>query len=137
MVAIGLTAAAAQVAVPYAAPLAAPERRGQVAGTVTGGVILDILLSRTASGALAGPRAGGGCSPQPPPRWRSARGAHGCGSPVDDAEKYPRGTLTLVAATVHLVRAEQVLRSRMLLGFFGFSAMWTSLTFVLAGTYHF
>jgi predicted MFS family arabinose efflux permease len=140
MVAIGLTAAAAQVAVPYAASLAAPERRGQVTGTVMGGVILGILLSRTASGALAG--AAGW-------RWVFAVAATAmvlCALgtrlrlPIDAADKDPRGTLTLMASTVHLVRAEPVLRSRMLLGFFGFfgfSAMWTSLAFVLAGTYHF
>ena len=140
MVAIGLTAAAAQVAVPYAAALATPERRGQVTGTVMGGVILGILLSRTASGALAG--AAGW-------RWVFATAAIAmvlCAlgarfrSPADDSDKDPRGTLVVMASTVHLVQAEPVLRSRMLLGFFGFfgfSAMWTSLAFVLAGTFHF
>ena len=140
MVAVGLTASAAQVAVPYAASLAVPERRGQVTGTVMGGVILGILLSRTASGALAG--AAGW-------RWVFATAAIAmvlCALggrlrlPVDAAAKDPRGTFTVMTSTVHLVRAEAVLRSRMLLGFFGFfgfSAMWTSLAFVLAGTYHF
>lgn len=140
MVAIGSTAAAAQVAVPYAASMATPQRRGQVTGTVMGGVILGILLSRTASGALAG--AAG---------WRwvflaAAAAMVVCAVaalwrlPVDDTAKDPRPTLVVIASTVHLVRAEPVLRSRMLLGFLGFagfSAMWTSLAFVLAGEYHF
>ena len=51
--AIGLTAVAAQVLVPFAAILAAEDQRGAVIGRVMSGLLLGILLARTISGFVA------------------------------------------------------------------------------------
>lgn len=138
MTAIGVAAAAAQVAVPFAAQLADPAHRGRVTGTVMGGLLLGILLARTASGAVAGVAG-----------WRSVFAAAAVAMavltllarrrlPADHDAKDPRGLGALLGSVVGLVRAEPVLRNRMLLGalgMFGFSAMWTASAFLLAGHY--
>jgi predicted MFS family arabinose efflux permease len=138
MTAIGVAAAAAQVAVPFAAQLADPAHRGRVTGTVMGGLLLGVLLARTASGAGAG--AAG---------WRSVFAAAAVVMaalavvawrrlPADRDGKDPRGLAALIGSVAGIVRAEPVLRNRMLLGalgMFGFSAMWTSSAFLLAGHY--
>ena len=138
MTAIGIAAAAAQVAVPFAAQLADPDHRGRVTGTVMGGLLLGILLARTVSGAVAG--ASG---------WRSVFAAAAVVMaalalvawrrlPADRDGKDPRGLGALLGSIAGLVRAEPVLRNRMLLGalgMFGFSAMWTASAFLLARDY--
>ncbi|MGI5131983.1 MFS transporter [Pseudonocardia sp. CA-107938] len=138
MTAIGIAAAAAQVAVPFAAQLADPAHRGRVTGTVMGGLLLGILLARTVSGAVAG--AAG---------WRSVFVAAAVVMavltvvawrllPADRDGKDPRGLGALIGSIAGLVRAEPVLRNRMLLGalgMFGFSATWTASAFLLAGHY--
>jgi predicted MFS family arabinose efflux permease len=138
MTAIGVAAAAAQVAVPFAAQLADPAHRGRVTGTVMSGLLLGILLARTASGAVAG--AAG---------WRSVFAAAAAVMaaltvlawrrlPADRDGKDPRGLGALLGSIAGLVRAEPVLRNRMLLGalgMFGFSAMWTASAFLLARDY--
>jgi len=138
MTAIGIAAAAAQVAVPFAAQLADPAHRGRVTGTVMGGLLLGVLLARTASGAVAG--AAG---------WRSVFAAAAVVMaaltlvawrrlPADRDGKDPRGLGALLGSVAGIVRAEPVLRNRMLLGalgMFGFSAMWTASAFLLASHY--
>lgn len=135
LVVMGISAAAAQVAVPLAAHLAAPERRGRATGTVMSGLLIGILLARTVSGALAQLIS-----------WRAVFFAAAAvelilaalvwlsipkTAPVTDS---PYGRLLL--SVVQLVRTSGVLRARMALGFvsmWSFSAMWTSITFLLAG----
>lgn len=51
--AIGMTAIAAQIMVPFAAQLTPPQERGKVVGTVMSGLLIGILLARTVSGVVA------------------------------------------------------------------------------------
>lgn len=130
----GLTSVAAQVLVALTGDLADDDERGRVVGTVMSGLLTGILVARTLSGLLAD-LAG----------WRSvyvasaalmavlavliARGVDPL--PVTTTASY-RGLLRSIAT---LVRAEPILRRRMLFGFCGmasFSALWTSLTFLLS-----
>jgi predicted MFS family arabinose efflux permease len=134
--ATGITASAAQVVVPWASALAEPHRRGEVVGTVMSGLLLGILLSRVLAGAVA--QVGG---------WRAvlvvAAGlqlfmsvlvyllAPKTGRAVA-AERYPE----VLASIFTLIRIHPVLRHRMVLGFLGmacFSAVWTAISFLLAG----
>ncbi|WP_045821254.1 MFS transporter [Williamsia herbipolensis] len=141
--AVGVFAGTAQVVVPWSSSLAAPHERGRVVGTVMSGLLIGILLARVVSGLIAG--LGG---------WRLVLFVTSAlmlalaivvftSTPSDGPRStQPYGRLLLSVAT--MVRDEAVLRHRMLLGFltmFGFSAMWTSVAFLLAGTrgehYHF
>ena len=130
---VGVLSVLAQVLVPLAATLALPAERGRVVGTVMSGLLLGILLARTVAGALA--ELGG---------WRSVyvvaavlmlaltlalrRGLPRSPAPV--ATSY----LGLLRSVGQLVRAEPVLRRRMLYGalvFAQFSVLWTALTGLL------
>jgi len=133
---VGCSSVVAQVLVPLAADLASAERRGRVVGTVMSGLLLGILLARTASGLVA---AAAG--------WRTvywvAAGAMMVLSltltvflpedPTSSDLKY----LGLLASAAAMARQEPVLRQRALLGglaFAAFSATWTTLAFLLAGS---
>jgi predicted MFS family arabinose efflux permease len=135
LVVMGISASAAQVAVPLAAHLALPERRGRATGTVMSGLLLGILLARTVSGVLA--------------QFISWRAVFFAAAAVEivlaglvwrTVPKSPPVADTsyggLLLSVLQLVRSSGVLRARMALGFLsmcGFSAMWTSITFLLAG----
>jgi predicted MFS family arabinose efflux permease len=143
LVGVGITAAAAQVAVPLAADLALPERRGRATGIVMSGLLLGILLARTVSGLIA--------------EWSSWRTVFLAAAGVELVlaalvwKLVPTTTPStdssygrLLASVFRLVASSPVLRARMLLGLLsmsGFSAMWTSIAFLLAGDggthYHF
>ncbi|MEV4253522.1 MFS transporter [Spirillospora sp. NPDC049652] len=130
-----LASVAAQVVVPFAASLAAPAERGRVVGTVMMGLLLGVLLARTISGALA--ELGG---------WRTVywvqaglmllmavllrRNLPTLHTPA--GLSYPK----LLGSVATLMRELPVLRWRMAIGalsFAAFSALWTSLTFLLSG----
>lgn len=140
---VGITAAAAQVAVPLAADLALPERRGRATGMVMSGLLLGILLARTVSGLIAEFSS-----------WRTVFLVAAVAELVLAAlvwKLVPTTTAstdssyrTLLASVARLVGSSPLLRARMLLGLLsmcGFSAMWTSIAFLLAGDggtrYHF
>jgi len=136
---VGFTTVVPHVAVPLAAHLAAPGERGKAIGAVMSGVLVGILLARTVSGFVGGALG-----------WRSvflmAGGlmvALGFAlqrllppSPPTDALSYP----ALLRSLLSLVRAHRDLREASLFGacgFGAFSAVWTTLAFLLAGPpYH-
>jgi predicted MFS family arabinose efflux permease len=142
-VALGIASIAsvvAQVIVPLSSSVAAPDERGQVVGTVMSGLLIGILLARTASGVIAGVFG-----------WRvvfvfaSATmlllAAVLMRALPDDAPNEKLPYRQLLSSVISLVREQPVLRQRMALGAVGFgcfSALWTSLAFLLsAPPYHY
>lgn len=138
--ALGALSVVAMILVPLAATLAGPQHRGQVVGTVMSGLLIGVLASRTLSGLIA---ALGG--------WRLVF-ALAAGAMLALALVLRRG-LPVVAPTerlryaqllrsvLALIAEEPVLRQRMALGALsmaGFSVLWTSIAFLLAGgPYHY
>lgn len=142
--AVGISASAAQIVVPWAAAVAAPGERGAIVGTVMSGLLVGILFSRVFSGLVA--QLGG---------WRTVLVVAAVvqlamaaavwwfapRTPVSAAStSYPRVLWSILT----LIRSEKVLRHRMLLGglnMAAFSGMWTAIAFLLAGAhgseYHF
>jgi predicted MFS family arabinose efflux permease len=132
---VGVTAVVAQIVVPMSSSLARPHERGGVVGTVMSGLLIGILVARTISGVLADLLG-----------WRAVFAIAGvamlalatvlrCALPrVPSTERlsYSR----LLRSILDLVRAEPLLRQRMLIGataFGCFSVLWTSVAFLLAG----
>ena len=132
---IGITSVMAQLLVPFAATLAPEAERGRVVGSVMSGLILGILLGRTVSGIVsqvAGWRTTYALAAVlmlvlavvlyvKLPRYRQSAGL-----------SYPK----LLASVLDIARGEPVLRRRALYGVFsfgGFSVLWTTLAFLLAG----
>jgi predicted MFS family arabinose efflux permease len=129
-----VAAVVAQVVVPLSSSIAAEHERGQVVGTVMSGLLIGILLARTASGVIAGLFG-----------WRVVfvfasasmlvlaavlMRALPYDSPSEDL-RYRE----LLGSVISLVREQPVLRQRMALGAVGFgcfSALWTSLAFLLS-----
>jgi predicted MFS family arabinose efflux permease len=140
MIVVGVTSAVTQLLVPFAATLAADHERGRVVGTVMSGVLTGILLARTFSGLVA--EVGG---------WRLVFWLAAAAMLVLAGALWrllPRsepGTDmrygVLLGSVLTLVRTEPVLRRRMVygaMGMAGFSALWTTLTFLLADApYHY
>lgn len=137
---IGVTSVVAQILVPFAATLAKEHERGKVVGQVMSGLLIGILLARTVAGFIS-EYAG----------WRSVFGLAaflmvvlsvvlGMSLPVHKPE-LKISYAGLLISVWHLVRTESVLRIRSVYGalvFANFSVLWTSLTFLLAGShYHF
>ncbi len=137
---VGVTSVVAQVLVPLAADLASRERQGRVVGTVMSGLLLGILLARTASGLLA---AWAG--------WRAVYLVAAAAMLVlavtlrlalpEDPTASELGYLALLRSAGRLALEQPVLRQRALLGALGFaafSAVWTTLAFLLSGApYHY
>jgi predicted MFS family arabinose efflux permease len=137
---VGLTSVVAQIIVPMSSSMSAEDQRGRVVGTVMSGLLVGILLARTVSGLIAaafGWRVvfyGGGAATLvlSAALWRALPEV-----PPTTAVPYAR----LLRSVLSLIRAEPVLRRRMMLGalcFGCFSVLWTSLAFLLAGPpFHF
>ncbi|WP_052003900.1 MFS transporter [Gordonia aichiensis] len=142
--AVGISASAAQIVVPWAAAVAAPGERGAIVGTVMSGLLVGILLSRVFSGLVA--QLGG---------WRTVlvvaavvqlamAAAVWWFAPRTPVTATSTGYARVLWSIVTLIRTENVLRHRMLLGglnMAAFSGMWTAIAFLLAGAhgsdYHF
>lgn len=135
---VGLLSVQAQVLVPFAAALASEDERGRVVGGVMSGLLLGILLARTVAGWIA--ELGS---------WRlvylAAAGAMVVQSLVLSRalpRSEPRTGLSyggLLRSIPAIVRAEPRLRERALFGALsmaGFSVLWTSIAFLLAGAPH-
>jgi predicted MFS family arabinose efflux permease len=131
---VGLTAAAAQILVPFAAQLASPNERGRVVGIVTSGLLLGILLARTVAGIVADLSS-----------WRVVYlGAAGITLILTlvlyrnlPSEGHRPGVRyhDLLVSMAHLARTEPVLRRRAAygaLGFAAFSVFWTTAAFLLS-----
>lgn len=135
ILAAGVLAVVAQIAVPLASSLAAEEERGRVVGTVMSGLLIGILVARTVSGAVA-EIAG----------WRAVfvLGAVVMYvlvlllsrrlplAPPTDRATYREA----VRSVGRIVREEPILRQRMAIGacnMASFSVMWTSLVLLLHG----
>ncbi|EFV13881.1 MFS transporter [Segniliparus rugosus] len=136
LVLVGVAASAAMLAVPLAAHLATAGRRGQATGTVMSGLLLGILLARTASGAIADLFGS----------WRAAFFIAAALSlvlatvlwrSIPETGPSAEGPYSALLRSVgQLVRSSPLLRRRMALGFLtmaGFSELWTSIAFLLAG----
>ena len=131
---VGVSATVAQVIVPMSASLARESERGRVVGTVMSGLLIGILLARTFSGLVAAVFG-----------WRIVYWI-ACAAMVALAATLravlPRVPVTtelryhqVLRSVLSLIAVEPVLRLRMALGFFTFgcfSALWTSLSFLLA-----
>jgi predicted MFS family arabinose efflux permease len=140
LLAVGVTSVVAQILVPLASTLAPEHERGRVVGKVMSGLLIGILIARTFSGLVA--EAGG---------WRLvfaiSAGAMVVLSAVLRARLpavEPSTTLPypkLLRSIARLVIEQPTLRVRMIYGTLGmgqFSALWTTIAFMLAGPpYHY
>lgn len=134
--AIGILSTIAQQAVPFAAELAPPAQRGHAVGTVMSGLLLGILLARTAAGFVAQYFG-----------WRAVFGAS-VGALALLAlvviarlpNSRPTSTLPygkLLGSMWHLALELRGLRDASITGaalFAAFSAFWSVLTLLLAGS---
>jgi len=134
-VVIGVTSVVVQMLIPFAATLAAPHERGRVIGTVFSGLLTGILLSRTFAGIVS--------------QWLGWRGVYAIAAVLmaattavlfralpDQPAELTVSYRTQLAAVLNVARTQPVLRWRALLGacgFAGFSAFWTTITFLLSG----
>jgi predicted MFS family arabinose efflux permease len=137
---VGASSVVAQVIVAMSSSLAAEHERGQVVGTVMSGLLIGILLARTVSGLISaafGWRA---------VFWFAAVAMLALAAKMRRAlPRIPPTTELayggLLRSVLSLIGEEPILRQRMLLGalnFGCFSALWTSLAFLLSGPpYHY
>jgi predicted MFS family arabinose efflux permease len=137
--AIGVTAAATQIVVPFAASLADEHERGRVVGTVMSGLLIGILGARTLSG-IVGAQFG----------WRTMFWIAAAlmlmmavGLRAALPEDHPQAGMPyiqLLRSLATLIRGQPVLREASMFGamlFGGFSAFWVVLVFFLEKQYHY
>ncbi|KEI94322.1 MFS transporter [Clostridium botulinum] len=136
--AVGFTSIIPQLIITLAAQLSTPQQRGQTIGTIMSGLLIGILLSRTIGGILGGYFG-----------WRAVyliaaimmltlmlilRKLIPLCQPISDI-KYTQ----LLKSMIHLIKTEPILREASINGalmFSAFSAFWTSLIFLLEGSYY-
>lgn len=137
---VGVTTVVPQILVPFAAELAPERERGKVVGAVMSGLLVGVLLARTVSGLLA--TAG---------TWRIAFLASAGAMlalalllrrelpevPPSSQMPYRR----LLSSVLQIARQDATIRWRSVyggIGFACFSALWTSISFLLSGSpYHY
>ena len=135
---VGLTAVAAQILVPFAAHLAPAGQQGRVVSTVMSGLLIGVLVSRVIAGVVAqllGWRAVFALGALLTAvavvlLWRSLPVL-----PPAASMRYP----ALLRSVLVLLREEPVLRRRILYSVASnasFSALWTSIGFMLAAPPH-
>ncbi len=131
--ALGMSAIAAQIIVPFAAQLTPVETRGNVVGTIMGGLFIGILVARTLSGYVGATQS-----------WRLMYWL-ACGVMILIAatlsKTLPRSQPSLKASygslmqsLVQLIRQQPVLQESSIIGamcFGAFSAFWSTLVFLL------
>jgi predicted MFS family arabinose efflux permease len=137
---VGLTSVVVQMLIPFAATLAADHERSKIIGTLLSGLLTGILLSRTFAGIVA--QVAG---------WRGVYAIAALLTATtavllyralpDRAREISVGYGAQLRAVSEVARTQPVLRWRALIGacgFAGFSAFWTTVSFLLAGPrYHF
>lgn len=132
---VGIASVVAQVAVPLAASLAAEHERGLVVGTVMSGLLIGMLTARTFAGFVAD--------------YLGWRGIYVLAALIvfglvrvlrRELPEYRESGVSsyghLMQTVWHLMRTERVLQIRSLYGacvFAGFSAFWTTASFLLSG----
>jgi predicted MFS family arabinose efflux permease len=132
---VGVTSVVAQIAVPFSASLAAERERGLVVGTVMSGLLIGMLTARTFAGFVADFLG-----------WRAiyvlaALLVFGLVCVLRrELPEYREGNVSsyaqLMKTVLHLMRTERVLQYRSIYGacvFAGFSAFWTTASFLLSG----
>jgi predicted MFS family arabinose efflux permease len=132
---VGVTCVVAQIIVPMSSSLSAEHERGRVVGTVMSGLLIGILIARTLSGLVAAALG-----------WRTVFALAAVGMvalAITLRRRLPLVPPTtdlsyggVLRSVLTLIRAEPVLRQRMLMGglaFGCFSVLWTSLAFLLSG----
>ncbi len=132
---VGVTSVVAQIAVPFSASLAAEHERGLVVGTVMSGLLIGMLTARTFAGFVADFLG-----------WRAiyviaALLVFGlvCVLRRELPESRESGASSyaqLMKTVCRLMRTERVLQFRSIYGasvFAGFSAFWTTASFLLSG----
>lgn len=133
---IGLSSVVAQIVVPLAADLSPPGQSGKTVGTVMSGLLVGILLARTFAGIIADALG------------ISAVFLIGAGImatmglilvkmlPEVEAKRPDETISSILASTVRIFIQHRTLQLRGLYGmlsFVGFTMLWTSLSFYLAG----
>ena len=132
---VGVTSVVAQIAVPFSASLAAEHERGLVVGTVMSGLLIGMLTARTLAGFVADFLG-----------WRAIyilAAILRFGLVLVLRRELPEyrevgvSSYSQLMKTVwHLMRTERVLQYRSIYGtcvFAGFSAFWTTASFLLSG----
>jgi predicted MFS family arabinose efflux permease len=133
---VGLTSVVVQMLIPFAATLAADHERSKIIGTLLSGLLTGILLSRTFAGIVA--QIAG---------WRGVFAIAAVLTAATTVVLYRTlpnraaevsvGYGAQLRAVFDVARSQPVLRWRALIGacgFAGFSAFWTTISFLLSGS---
>ncbi|NNN18362.1 MAG: MFS transporter, partial [Acidimicrobiaceae bacterium] len=138
---IGLSSVVAQIVVPLAADLSVPHKAGKTVGTVMSGLLLGILLARTFSGIIAD-ALGMPAVFLIASAIMAIMGLTLVKMLPDVEAKHPDDNIrSILSSTVGIFLQYRTLQIRAIYGmlsFAGFTILWTSISFYLAGPqYHY